>query len=112
MHGYVWYMPIAADDLQWLHITALELLAACFSIIIFGRLIPTEARLILQIDATTALATLLNSSERSPTLRHIHETILANVDFQTITTRTSLAHIAGTGNIAADAVSRGLFEED
>ena len=110
MQGYTWYMAIPKEDLQWLHITALELLAACFSIVIFGRLVPRSARLVLQIDATAALATVLDCTETSPALLDVHHAMLNNESYVAISERTSLAHIAGSENIAADAVSRALHD--
>lgn len=75
MHGAYWYMEIPKQDLQWLHITVLELLAGAFNVIIFGRMIPAGARVTLMVDASSAFFALANESERSHMLAFAHHAL-------------------------------------
>ena len=94
----VWYMALPAWHMRWLHSTVLELLACAFNAIIFGRLVPPHARLLLQTDSVTAYYTLVDESERSTILVHAHHLVLADGEFDAIKDRLDLGHLGGDGN--------------
>lgn len=52
MHGFYWHRPIALDDLQWLHITVLELLACGFTVMFGARIRPSSSFQLTLVDAT------------------------------------------------------------
>ena len=106
MHGFWWRIELLAVHIQWLHITVLELLATCFSVILFEPLVPPPGRLLMQMDATAAFYTLADETERSPVLMHVHHEALASRAFSRSADRIDVGHLGGDGNKAGDAASR------
>lgn len=110
MHGVYWHFPIPIQDLQWLHITVLELLACAFNAIIFTRMLPTHVRLTLLVDATSAYYTLANETERSEILVFVHHALLDEERFRAAANLCDIVHGAGDMNLASDAVSRSKWD--
>lgn len=109
MHGFYWYHPVPTEDLRFLHITVLEMLACAFNAIIFVRSLPTHARITLLVDATAAYFTLLDESERSMVMTQAHHILLNEERFRAAAMRCDIVHASGDVNIAADAVSRAKW---
>lgn len=82
MHGLYWNFQIPVEDLRWLHITVLELLACAFNALIFTCTLPHNSRLTLMVDDTAAYFTLAEETERSPLLMHTHHLILSEDRFR------------------------------
>ena len=110
MHGHYWYLRVEPWHLQWLHISVLELLTAGFNAMIFYRFLPPRTRLLLQVDAAATVTTLATDSEHSLALIAAHHALLAAPTFQEASDCSEVQHIAGEANVAADAVSRALWE--
>ena len=106
MQGFWWRFEVPPEDLLWLHITVLELLATVFSAIIFEPLVPPPCRLLLQMDATAAFYTLAAETERSSVLMKAHHLALEAPAFARAAERIDAGHIRGDGNAAGDAASR------
>ncbi|MGA1354685.1 MAG: hypothetical protein ACO32I_07955, partial [Candidatus Limnocylindrus sp.] len=110
MHGVYWNFPLPEEDLRWLHITVLELLACAFNAIIFTRVLPPQARLTLLVDATSAYYALANETERSTVLTLAHHTLLAEERFRAAARSCDIVHGSGDSNIAGDAASRSKWD--
>ena len=111
MYGYYWYIPIAPEAIEYLHITVLEMLASCFSSLIFRKLVGEEAKLTLQTDATAAISTLVRETERSEVLVYAHHRVLREEPLRNSLRLTDLGHLFGDANIGADLASRGKWRE-
>ena len=106
MHGFYWQMSLSADDVKWLHITVLELLACVFNAIISARVKPPAARLMLMVDATSAFYTLADETERSEVLVFAHHAALSSSEFCQAARQCDVVHGSGSVNLAGDAASR------
>ena len=110
MHGAYWYLPLTSEIVQWLHISVLELLATGFSTMVFEKLVPPPARLGLGADASATCTTFTRETESSEMLMCAHHAFLQSPRFCKAKKRTDLGHYRGASNLAADAVSRGLWD--
>ncbi|MGA1354944.1 MAG: hypothetical protein ACO32I_09255, partial [Candidatus Limnocylindrus sp.] len=110
MHGLYWQFTVPMEDLMWLHITVLELLACVFSTIIFARVLPQRSRLTMVVDATSAYYTLAKESEKSEVLIYAHHTALTHERFRVAAGRCDIVHGAGDFKIAGDAASRSKWD--
>ncbi|MGA1354809.1 MAG: hypothetical protein ACO32I_08575, partial [Candidatus Limnocylindrus sp.] len=110
MHGLYWQFTVPAEDLAWLHITVLELLACVFSTIIFARVLPPRARLTMVVDATSAYYTLAEESTKSEILIYAHHAARASERFRSAAERGDIVHGAGAFNLAGDAASRSKWD--
>ena len=110
MHGLFWYLQLTALHIHWLHISVLEMLATGFSTIIFQAQLPPGAELVLGADATATATSLTLHSQRSEMLMTTDQELLGNPAFDEARRRTSLGHLRGDANEAADAVSRAKWE--
>ena len=109
MHGLFWYLALLRIHVMWLHISVLEMLATGFSTIIFGKQLPPGAELVLGADATATATSLTLHSQRSEMLTLAHHELLGSTAFQEAQVLTSLGHLRGDANEAADAVSRAKW---
>lgn len=110
MHGLYWYLPLTAQHVRWLHISVLEMLATGFSTILFrtAHSLPSQAELVLGADATATVTSLTTDSENSEMLIIAHHALLRSAAYQAGAEHTSVGHLRGDSNDAADAVSRNL----
>ncbi|MGA1355015.1 MAG: hypothetical protein ACO32I_09620, partial [Candidatus Limnocylindrus sp.] len=110
MHRMYWQLTIPFEDLAWLHITVLELLACVFGTIIFAKVLPSRARITMIVDATSAYYTLAEESEKSEVLIFAHHAALASERFRVAAIRCDIVHGAGDFNLAGDAASRSKWD--
>ena len=103
--GQIWLFPF---DTEWLrrHITLLESLGPFANLFVFAPMYP-EARLISEVDATSACATALFRS-RSPELQVVGKLALKHATVRDALSRAFIEHGAGIGNIT-DPGSRGKW---
>ena len=106
LHGFYWHFPIPSDMIDYLHITVLEMLATCFSSLIFRRVVPVGAVLHLQTDATAAYTALVRERERSDVMIYAHHRALEIPELLEALQHTNLSHIFGDANMASDLASR------
>jgi hypothetical protein len=108
MHGLFWYLPLTADHIRWLHISVLELIASCISIITFHGpgCLPLVAELVLGADASATVTALTADSERSEMLIATHHSFENSPHFRRAALNTSVGHLRGDSNDAADFLSR------
>ena len=111
LHGYYWHIALGPEAVRYLHITVLEMLASCFSSLIFRDLLHGNVRLTLQTDATAAISTLVRETERSEVLVYAHHRVLREQPFRDSLSLTDLGHLFGDANIASDLVSRSKWAE-
>ena len=111
MHGFFWQLTLLPHHLEWLHITVLELLACGFNLIIMGKLLPSGARLLQAVDATSAYFSLVSESGKSEILAYAHHLLYESHSFQQTAYLTDLATAAGDMNLAGDCASRSRFED-
>ena len=111
MYGYYWHIPLEPEAVEYLHITVLEMLASCFSSLIFRKLVGEEAQLTLQTDATAAISTLVRETERSEVLVYAHHRVLQDEPLRNSLRLTDLGHLFGDSNIGADLASRSKWRE-
>ena len=110
MHGFYWQLCLASEHILWLHITVLELLATCFSIMIFNRLRPPGVELAFGADALATPITLAEDRERSEMLIIAHHAALDEPLFSEAEEHVSAGHLRGDANLASDAVSRSEWD--
>jgi hypothetical protein len=109
MHGFYWYMAVGVADLEWLHISVLELLATCFNAIVFHRIVGERGRLQLQSDALATPHVLTRDSAHSPAMLSALRRVLDSPAYLAAAEQADVEQIFGAANIAADAVSRALW---
>lgn len=110
MHGFYWYLELSRQMVEWLHITLLELVAAACSPAIFRPLLPPTARMLQQTDATSAYAVLSHDGGSSEMLAMANELLRATPEVMLGLEVADIAHVAGDGNLAGDAVSRSHLD--
>ena len=110
LHGFYWYLALSALHIRWLHISVLELLASGFSTMIFRRILPPKAELVLGADASATVTSLVLHSQSSEALIDAHQTLLASPTFCDAQRHTSLGQLRGDANEAGDSVSRGKWD--
>ena len=111
MFGYYWHLSLSPEVTEYLHITVLEMLASCFSSLLFRGLLSEGAKLTLQTDATAAISTLVRETERSEVLVYAHHRVLREETLRHSLELTDLGHLFGDSNIGADLASRSLWPE-
>ena len=105
-HGLYWYLPVKPDELRFLHITVLELLATGFNAITLAPHLLAFRRVVLLSDALATPYTLSRHKPHSAALRHALSCLLADSTYQSVAETAEVAQLFGDGNPAADAVSR------
>eukprot|EP00965_Chrysotila_dentata_P175437 5791107-Pleurochrysis_carterae.AAC.1 len=108
--GRFWYCELEPAHVQWLHISALELLATGFNAITFADVLTSAQQALLLSDALATPHVLARRSARSPVLRFVLQRLLRNANYARVAVATDIAHISGDANAAADAVSRGEWQ--
>lgn len=103
-HGICVRVPLV-DDWTKVHITVTESLGPAVGSLEIAPLFP-QARLLAQVDATSALA-FLRGTVGSPCLQRIRRRWLREPAAQDFILRASAQHIAGRANTVDDAGSRG-----
>ena len=107
MHGYYWHFPLERDDLLWMHIGVLELLATAFNALIFAPLLPPrDGMAVLRSDALNTPLVLAADAAKRPAMRITHAAILAQPAYVAASANLLVAHIFGDSNPMADAISR------
>ena len=110
MHGYYWYLALLPEVIHWLHISVLEFMATGFSTIVYGAMLPPNARLNLGADASATATTFTRQTESSEMLMIAHNEFLETPDFDVVAARADLGHFRGDSNLASDAVSRANWD--
>lgn len=110
-HGLFWRVPLCSSLLRLAHITSWETLACAINTLFADRVGGEEVTICTKADALLTPSVLTQhksqSEDAQAILHHLH-TMPGYTDIQR---RTTAQHISGDGNIMADAVSRGLWEE-
>jgi len=108
-HGLYWQLTIKPEWLEWLHITALEMLATGGSTMAFRQHVAPAERVLLQSDALATPHVLSSHKSRSGMLEVIHSTLLEDPAYCDVAERAWIAHLDGDSNPFADYVSRSLW---
>ena len=112
IHGFYWRVALPPDVLAVMHITGWETLAACVNILVTARIAGKDATLALQVDALVTPYVVSNQKSKSEDLQAILQKLLADKEYsESIAGRLTLRHLSGDGNVPADLISRGLWEE-
>ena len=108
VHGEWWHFPLDHEELDLLHITALELTAVGVNIIIYG---PTLAgcRAVVCADALATVQVLNRGSARAPAMQAVFGLIAALPEYKALAPLLEAAHVFGEVNVMADAASRAKF---
>ena len=112
-HGASWYVPLRPEDVVGplqLPINWLEFVGIYGNVLVFGPSVdPTCTRVLMLTDSLTSALVLTRHSARSEGMQLIHRTMLDDAEFQRILHVLQIAHVFGSANVFADAVSRGYF---
>jgi hypothetical protein len=109
-HGLYWYLEIQHDWLQWIHITAWELLATGGSAMAFERHCAAADRVLLQSDALATPYVLSRHKTSSASLGLAHHLLLQQPAYRDLAWVADIAHLFGDCNPFSDAVSRSLWD--
>ena len=109
--GYYWAYTLGGEDARHTHITLLEFVAMCVSVIVFARCLGGFARIVILSDALATPYTLARGRPRSALLRSGLTRLCLTEEHRLIAERADTAHLSGKANIPSDLASRGRFDE-
>lgn len=111
IHGYYWRLPLPALLLSLLHITAWELLGAAVTVLVAARIAGEDVTLIMRSDASLVAPALTKGSSKSKHVQTILHLLTQMRRYRDAAGQMTQEHISGDGNLFADLVSRGLWDE-
>jgi len=79
-HGSFWHVPLGADDMALMHITAWEFVAIGVNVIIFGPIFEGH-EVYLLADALASIQILTSNSAHAATLQILHDLLLSLPEF-------------------------------
>ena len=107
-HGSYWHIPLDADDMALMHITAWEFVAIGINVIIFGPLFE-GGEVFLLADALASVQIISSNAAHAPTLQVLHSLFLSLPEYTNLQPHVITSHVYGRINILADAASRAQF---
>ena len=112
LHGFHWRVPLPLILVPLMHITAWETLATAVNILVAARIVSTDAFIALRADALLTPYAIAKQRSSSVDVQNIVQLLLSQADYNDdIARRLVLEHLSGDGNIPADYVSRGLWDQ-
>mgnify|MGYP003920014363 FL=1 len=115
MHGYAWRAPLDMGDISGpfkLPITVLEYIVIAVNLMVFSSLIPNHESNwpTIASDSLGSFLAVLDLKSKSPLMQFVTNYIAAMPEVARFRHRLEIAHVYGTGNVYADAESRGKNE--